>query len=72
MYHTRLVYPVAELLEGRVGVVQDDGLVVVRYLPLRLRVDADHVAVIPHLLKKLHGHRNANGTQTEIWRDCQG
>lgn len=47
------MYPVAELLEGRVGVVEDDRLVVVRDLSLWLGVDADHVTVVPHLLEQL-------------------
>lgn len=47
---TNLVYPIAELFHRRVGVVKDDRLVVVRDLPLRLGVDADHVAIIPDLL----------------------
>ena len=49
------MYPVAELLEGRVGVVEDDRLVVVRDLSLWLGVDADHVTVVPHLLEQLPG-----------------
>lgn len=49
------MYPVAEHLEGRVRVVQDDGLVVVRNLTLWLGVDADHVTVVPHLLQQLGG-----------------
>lgn len=63
------MYPVAEHLEGRVGIVQDDGLVVVRDLALWLSVDADHVAVIPHLLQQLQGEgkgkRSCRATRTK-------
>ena len=51
------MYPVAKLLEGRVGVMEDDRLVVVWYLSLWLGVNADHVAVVPHLLQELHRHK---------------
>ena len=68
------MYPVAELFEGRVRVVEYDGLVVVRYLSLWLGVDTDHVAVIPHLLQELR--RNTHDTKTakerRYRRTCKG
>lgn len=48
-----LVYPIAEHLQRRVGVVQDNGLVIVGDLSLWLCVDPDHVTVVPNLFQQL-------------------
>lgn len=49
--HEAAVDAVAEVLHGRVVLVQDDGRGVVRDLALGLGVDADHLALVPHLCR---------------------
>ena len=51
--HDALVDAVAELLDGGLFRVKDDGLVVVGDLAARLGVDAHHVALLPDLVGEL-------------------